>query len=137
MIDNDILTSNLEEMIRSEPLVNVDLLIGVTADEALYFAEEHIFNYLPEKHRSKPGSKLFSQSSSSSSKKSPPSMSFDGNQFDESKFFKKSEFIKTYLQTNYPTYLCFYDEIRARYMPDIDQQTNLTVIARQYTNLIR
>src|SRR5690349_2291459 len=55
IIDNDILTNDLEELIRTGPLINVDILIGVTADEALYFAEEHIFNhYLPRKYRTNP-----------------------------------------------------------------------------------
>jgi len=46
---------------------------------------------------------------------------------------KKNKYIKSYLQTNYPNHLCFYDEIQARYMPN---QHNLTEIAQRYTNLI-
>ena len=134
VIDNDILTPNLEQMIRSEPFVNVDLLIGATADEALYFAEEHMFNYyLPNKDGSISGSKPSSRSSSS--RKSPSSSA--SMSFDDSIFSKKKEYIKTYLQTNHPNYICFYNEIQARYMPDLDQQKNLTTIARQYTTLIR
>ena len=134
MIDHDILSDNLEQMIRSEPFVKVDLLIGVTADEALYFAEEHIFNYyLPREYPSRKSSKA---SSRASSRKSLPT-SFDDDRFDDTTFFKRNEYIKTYLQTNYPNYLCSYNEVQARYMPDIDHQTNLTAMARQYTNLMR
>lgn len=130
MIDHDILTDNLEQMIRSEPFVKIDLLIGVTADEALYFAEEHLFNYyLPREYSSRRGSKA-------TSKKSLP-VSFDDDRFDGTSFFKHNEYIKTYLQTNYPNYQCSYNEIQARYMPDTDHQTNLTAMACQYTNLMR
>ncbi|CAF4540803.1 unnamed protein product, partial [Rotaria magnacalcarata] len=43
---------NLEDLIRTGPLTNVDILIGATDDESLYFAEDHIFHhYLPKKYR--------------------------------------------------------------------------------------
>jgi hypothetical protein len=126
VIDNDILNPNLEQMIRTGPLTNIDLLIGVTADESLYFAEEHIFNYyLPKKYRQP-------KTNSRSSTKS-----IEYEQSNGFSFFKKNKYIKNYLQTNYPNYLCFYDEIQARYMPDLKHQHNLTDIARRYTNLIR
>jgi hypothetical protein len=129
VIDNDILSNNLEQMIRTGPLTNVDLLIGVTADESLYFAEEHIFNYyLPKKYRQNPLLKANSRSSIKS---------IEHDQSHGFSFFKKNKYIKNYLQTNYPNYLCFYDEIQARYMPDLEHQHNLTEIARRYTNLIR
>ncbi len=133
VIDNDILTDNLEEMIRTGPLVNVDLLIGVTADESLYFAEEHIVNhYLPKKYRKNPLSTIEKRST-----KSPIIKSIESNQPRGFSYFKKTNYIKNYLQTNYPNQICFYDEIQARYIPDINQENNLTEIAHRYTNLVR
>jgi carboxylesterase type B len=109
-------------MIRTGPLINVDMLIGVTADESLYFAEEHMFNhYLPKKYRSRSLTKINSTKLIEQDK----SHGFF--------YFKKNKYIKNYLQTNYPNHLCFYDEIQARYMPN---QHNLTEIAQRYTNLI-
>ena len=102
---------------------NVDILIGVTADESLYFAEEHIFHhYLPRKYRINP-----STTQRSLTTKQPLGYSY----------FKKNKYIKNYLQTNYPHLLCFYEEIQARYMPSTIQQENITEITHLYTNLVR
>jgi Carboxylesterase family len=131
VIDNDILTDNLEELIRNEPLVNVDILIGVTADESLYFADEHLFNhYLPKKYRRNSSSiKMTTQINSSNIISFEQTRGFS--------YFKKNKYIKNYLQTNYPKHFCFYDEIQARYMPEKIHQHNLTSIAQHYTDLIR
>jgi len=140
VIDNDILTNNLEQLIRTGPLINVDILIGATADESLYFAEEHIFNhYLPNKYRTNPLSITNSRLSNRqiTSTKSSPIKSIEYEQPRGFSYFKKNKYIKNYLQTNYPNYLCFYDEIQARYMPDINHQHNLTEVAYHYTNLVR
>jgi hypothetical protein len=114
-------------VIRTGPLNNVDILIGVTADESLYFAEEHIVNhYLPKKYRT---------NSSNIQKNSRKSITFE--QSHGFSYFKKNQYIKNYLQTNYPNYLCFYDEIHARYMPERNHENNLTDIAHRYTDLVR
>lgn len=144
IIDNDILPKDLEGLIRMGPLGNVDILIGVTADEALYFAEEHIFNhYLPRKDRTTPtltttqrpttkSSELTSSIQNLVTKKSienDPPRGFS--------YFRKNNYIKNYLKTNYPEHLCYYEEIQRRYMPTFKHQHNLTETARLYTNLVR
>jgi hypothetical protein len=125
-------------MIRTGPLVNVDLLIGVTADESLYFAEEHIFNhYLPKKYRINPSSRTTARSLMIKNSQFVSKKSTEHDQLRGFFYFQKNQYIKNYLQTNYPNHLCFYDEIQTRYMPDAIHQHNLTVIAQRYTNLIR
>jgi len=52
-------------------------------------------------------------------------------------YFRKNDYIRNYLKTNYPDRLCFYEQIQARYMPSINHQHNLTQTARLYTNLVR
>lgn len=52
-------------------------------------------------------------------------------------YFRKTNYIENYLQTNYPDHLCYYKEIQDRYMPNDEQQHNLTETARLYTNLVR
>ena len=147
IIDNDLFSSDLNAMIREGPLRNVDLLVGVTADEALYFAEEHIFNhYLPRKYRTSPSLTTTPRPTTSkpieptttttpvdySARRSidqdPPPRGFS--------YFRKNNYIKNYLQTNYPDRLCYFEEIRQRYMPELDHQHNLTETARLYTNLV-
>jgi phage-related protein len=112
-------------------LRNVDILMGVTADESLYFAEEHIFHhYVPRKYRTNPSTtqrSLTTKNKQLTSIEQPLGFSY----------FKKNKYIKKYLQTNYPHLLCFYDEIQARYMPSTIQQDNITEIAHLYTNLVR
>jgi len=126
VIDNDILTNDLKELIYTAPLVNTDILIGVTADESLYVAEEHMFHhYLPRKYRTNP---------------SMNSTTVKSTEYEQShgfSYFKKNKYIKNYLQTNHPSYLCFYEEIQARYMPRPIHQDNVTEIAHLYTNLVR
>ena len=52
VIDNDLLTDNLVQSIRTGPLTRVDLLVGVTADESAAFAREHMReHYLPKRDR--------------------------------------------------------------------------------------
>ncbi|CAF0722473.1 unnamed protein product [Didymodactylos carnosus] len=132
IIDDDILESNLEQMILEEPFRNVDMLIGVTADESLYFAEEHIFHhYLPRKYRTTP---------TVATTTTPLSLNAVKHQIDNEQqpkgfsYFKKNKYIKKYLQTNYPDHLCFHDEIKARYMPKTT--SNISEIAGLYTNLV-
>ena len=139
IIDNDILSNDLEELIRTGPLVNVDVLIGVTADEALYFAEEHIFNhYLPGKYRTTPT--LTTTQRPSTTKVTPPTSTKKSIELEPPRgfsYFRKNNYIKNYLKTNYPHHLCYYQEIQRRYMPSIHHQHNLTETARLYTNLVR
>lgn len=143
IIDNDILTNDLEELIRTGPLVNVDILIGVTADEALYFAEEHIFNhYLPGKYRTNPSltttqpSATIKTNGTSSTQNSAEKIT-EPEQPRGFSYFRKNSYIKNYLQTNYPDHLCYYEEIQRRYMPSTKHQHNLTQTAHLYTNLVR
>ncbi|CAF1027669.1 unnamed protein product [Rotaria sordida] len=142
VIDNNILTDNIEQLIRSGPLVNVDILIGATADESLYFAQEHIFHhYLPKKYRtiaylttnSRSSTLNNSQNNSTNSSSDKP---IEPEQPRGFFYFKKNKYIKNYLQTNYPNHLCFYEEIQARYMPQTIHQHNVTEIADLYTNLV-
>ncbi|CAF1539425.1 unnamed protein product [Adineta ricciae] len=142
IIDNDILPNDLEGLIRKGPLRNVDILIGVTADEALYFAEEHIFNhYLPRKYRT---------TTSLTTTQRPSTLKSNGfatttntmkkatetEQPQGFSYFLKNNYIKNYLKTNYPDHLCYYENIQARFMPHIDYQNNLNETARLYTNLV-
>lgn len=123
-------------MIRTGPLSNVDILIGVTADESLYFAEEHMINhYLPKKYRTN----SLSQTTLRTLTIPKPSIrkSIEQDQPRGVSYFKKNQYIKKYLEANYPQYLCFYKEIKSRYMPDKNQQNNLTEIAHRYTDLVR
>lgn len=122
---------NLEGQIRTGPLVNVDILIGVTADESLYFAEEHIFNhYLPNKYRT-------TFSITNNTRITSTKSSIEHEQLREFSYFKKNKYFKNYLQTNYPDHACFYEEIQARYMSKTNQQSNTAEIAHSYTNLLR
>ena len=120
------------------------MLIGVTADEALYFAEEHIFNhYLPPKYRTSP--------TLTTTPRPPPAKVNELNNVADNlprksieqehprgfNYFRKNKYIKNYLRTNYPEHLCYYEEIKARYMPNDRHQHNLTETARLYTNLVR
>ncbi|CAF4761215.1 unnamed protein product [Rotaria sp. Silwood1] len=131
VVDNDILTDNIEQMIRTGPLVNIDILIGATADESLYFAEDHIFrHYLPKNDRTI----AYLTGNLESSTKSSTGQSTEYEQPRGFSYFKKNKYIKNYLQTNYPNHLCFYDEIQARYMPHINHQHNVTEVAHLYTN---
>lgn len=109
--------------------------MGVTADEALYFAEEHIFHhYIPDKYRNNQHLTTTSRpiNDSSTGKRSididPPQGFF---------FFKKTDYIKNYIKTNYPDHLCYYEQIRQRYVPKPENQLNVTETARLYTNLVR
>lgn len=143
-IDNDILTPDLEELIRTGPLKNVDVLIGVTADEALYFAEEHIFNhYLPRQYRTNPTLTTTQRptttmnAASFNHTQSPIKKSTEPEQPRGFLYFRKNRYIKNYLKTNYPDHLCYYQEIQRRYMPSITNQHNLTETARLYTSLVR
>ncbi len=137
------MTSDLEELIRTGPLVNVDILIGVTADEALYFAEEHIFNhYLPRQYRTNPSLTTTQPTATMKnnafvSTQSPIKNSTETEQPRGFSYFRKNDYIRNYLKTNYPDHLCFYEQIQARYMPSINHQHNLTQTARLYTNLVR
>ena len=118
MIDNDILPNNLEQLIRSGPLVNIDILSGVTADESLYFAKEYLFHhYLPKKYRTV----------AADESKQPLEFSYS----------KKNDYMKSYLKKYYPRYLCFYKAIQARYTPLKVHQNNITEVTRLFTNLIR
>lgn len=143
VIDNDILTENLEELIRTGPLTNTDILIGATADESLYFAEDHIFqHYLPKKFRPIAYLGLDSTSSSTDDKqtstsKSPHSKSDSDEEPHGFSYFKKNQYIKNYLKSNFPNHLCYYDEIQARYMPAAMHKNNVTEVAHYYTNLVR
>ncbi len=144
IIDNDILTNDLEELIRTGPLVNVDVLIGVTADEALYFAEEHIFNYyLPKQYRTNPTLTTTQRPVTIKTNESNLTQnlinkkSIENEQPRGFRYFKKTRYIKNYLKTNYPEHLCYYEEIKRRYMPSVKHQHNLTETARLYTNLVR
>ena len=143
IIDNDILPNDLEGLIREGPLRNVDILIGVTADEALYFAEEHIFNYyLPKKD---------SKTTFSTTTQRPSVVKSNGfatttntmkkatgtEQLQGFSYFLKNNYIENYLKTNYPDHLCYYENVQARFMPHIDYQNNLNETARLYTNLVR
>jgi hypothetical protein len=129
VIDNDIILDNLEKQIRSGPLVNVDMLIGVTADEALYFAGDHILHhYLPKKYRTNPPSRRTSQSWTKSPEHEQP-RGFS--------YFKKNKYIRNYLKSNYPDHLCYYEDIQERYMPKTIDEHNATEIAQLYTNLLR
>ncbi|CAF4968960.1 unnamed protein product, partial [Rotaria socialis] len=142
VIDNDILTDNLEDLIRTGPLTNVDILIGATADESLYFAEDHIFHhYLPQKYRTMAYLTLNSRTATTNSNQTPSSKSSDTKptEYEEPigfSYFKKNPYIKNYLKSNYPDLLCYYDEIQARYMPAATYQNNVTVVAQLYTNLV-
>ncbi|CAF0801892.1 unnamed protein product [Rotaria sp. Silwood1] len=142
IIDNDILSNNLEELIRTGPLVNVDLLVGVTADEALYFAEEHIFNhYLPRKYRTSPSLTTTQRPSTTKTNEinivqNRTEKSIENEHPRGFSYFRKNNYIKNYLKTNYPDHLCYYEEIQARYMPSSKHQHNLTETARLYTNLV-
>jgi len=144
IIDNDILTNDLDELIRTGPLVNVDVLIGVTADEALYFAEEHIFNhYLPGKYRTNPTLTTtprpvaIKNNELNVTQNSVNKKSIENEQPRGFRYFRKNRYIKNYLKTNYPEHLCYYEEIQRRYMPIAKHQHNLTETARLYTNLVR
>ncbi|CAF2143883.1 unnamed protein product [Rotaria magnacalcarata] len=142
IIDNDILPNDLEDLIRTGPLVNIDVLIGVTADEALYFAEEHIFNhYLPKQYRT--SSSLTTTQASSTTKLNEShteqnliTKSIENEQPRGFSYFRKNRYIKNYLKTNYPNHLCYYEEIQRRYMPSSKHQQNVTETARLYTNLV-
>ncbi|CAF1212043.1 unnamed protein product [Rotaria sordida] len=142
IIDNDILPNNLEELIRTGPLVNVDILIGVTADEALYFAEEHIFNhYLPRKYRTNPSltttqRPLTTKTNEINILHNRTEKSIENEHPRGFSYFRKNNYIKNYLKTNYPDHLCYYEEIQARFMPSSKHQHNLTETARLYTNLV-
>lgn len=139
----------MEELIRKGPLRNVDILIGVTADEALYFAEEHIFNhYLPRKYRTSQSLTTTQRTSTATTTtttttEGPAPTATPIRRTTETEpprgfsYFRKNNYIKNYLKTNYPDRLCYYDNIQARYMPRIDDQHNLTETARLYTNLVR
>ena len=126
VVDDDLVTNDLKQAIRTGPLRNVDILLGVTADESFHVAEEHIFHrYVPRKHRT-------NRSSTSTSR------SFiDDERARGLSYFRNSNYVKKYLQTNYPEYLCFYEEIRARYTPASNQQGNISEIARLYGDLVR
>ncbi len=130
-------------MIRTGPLKSVDVLIGVTADEALYFAEEHIFNhYLPKEYRTNPSLTTTQRPSTIktneiNSTQSPIKKSIENEQPRGFKYFRKNKYIKNYLKTNYPDHLCFFDNIHKRYMPGSKHRHNLTETARLYTNLVR
>ena len=139
IIDNDILSNNLEDLIRQGPLKNVDILIGVTADEALYFAEEHIFNYYaPKQHRTNPPlTTTTTRPTTVSSLDGMQRRSLESDPPRGFSYFRKTNYIKNYLKINYPDYLCYYEDIRTRYIPNRDQQQNLTETARLYTNLVR
>lgn len=133
----------MEELIRTGPLVNVDVLIGVTADEALYFAEEHIFNhYLPGKYRTNPSLTTTQRPSTvkpndTDTHQSQTEKSFEHEHPRGFSYFRKNNYVKNYLKTNYPEHLCYYEEIERRYMPSSKHQHNLTQTARLYTNLVR
>ena len=136
IIDNDILTANLEELIRTGPLKNVDVLIGVTADEALYFAEEHIFNhYLPGQYRTNP-TLTTTKTNDINSISSTTKKSIDNDPPQGFSFFRKNRYIRNYLKTNYPEHLCYYDQIHKHYMPTKANRHNLTETAQLYTNLV-
>ncbi|CAF0985298.1 unnamed protein product [Adineta steineri] len=141
-IDNDILTNDLEELIRKGPLKNVDILIGVTADEALYFAEEHIFNhYLPRQYRTHQSLTTTQRPSTIkpndfNTTQSPIKKITETEQPRGFSYFRKNQYIRNYLKTNYPNHLCYYESIQARYMPSVNDQHNLTETARLYTNLV-
>lgn len=116
-------------------MTNIDILIGVTADESVHFAKEHIFNhYIPKKYRSKYASWLPYRSTS---KNTSISSSLTATIKEIYSHIQKSQYMKTYLQINYPNYLCFYDEIHERFFPDKSHQHNLTALVRSYTNLVR
>ncbi|CAF2120363.1 unnamed protein product [Rotaria magnacalcarata] len=142
VIDDDILTDNLEDLIRTGPLTNVDILIGATDDESLYFAEDHIFHhYLPKKYRTMAYLILNSRTSTTNNNQTHSSKSSDTEpaEYEEPlgfSYFKKNPYIKNYLKSNYPNLLCYYDEIQARYMPAAMYQNNVTVVAHLYTNLV-
>jgi hypothetical protein len=133
----------LEELIRTGPLRNVDILIGVTADEALYFAEEHIFNhYLPRKYRTNPmltttQRPLTIKNNGLNSTPNPIKKSIENEQPRGFDYFRKNNYIKNYLKTNYPDHLCYYEEIQRRFVPNANDQHNFTETARLYTNLVR
>lgn len=97
---------------------NIDILLGVTADESLSIAEEHIFS--PYLSTTSPRRSLTEQEQARSLVQ-----------------FRKHEYIKKFLQANHPEYLCFYDEIRARYSPMKKDQHDVTQTTRLYTDLIR
>ena len=138
IIDHDILPDDLEELIRTGPLVNVDVLIGVTADEALYFAEEHIFNhYLPGKYRTAPILTTTPRPVPINSTLNPIKKPTESELPRGFSYFRKNNYIRNYLKTNYPDHLCYYEAIQRRYMPSTHQQHNLTETARLYTNLVR
>ena len=130
-------------MIRTGPLKSVDVLIGVTADEALYFAEEHIFNhYLPKEYRTSPSLTTTQRPSTIkpneiNSTQNPIKKSIENDQPRGFKYFRQNKYIKNYLKTNYPDHLCFFENIQKRFMPSSKHQHNLTETARLYTNLVR
>ncbi|CAF0737223.1 unnamed protein product [Didymodactylos carnosus] len=135
IIDDDILESNLEQMIHDEPFRSVDMLIGVTADEALYFAEEHIFHhYLPRQYRSTPTPTSYSTITTSTSVTAMKGQMDNEVQPRGFMYFTKNKYIRKYLQTNYPHHLCFYEEIERRYMPKT--KSNLSEISHLYTSLV-
>ncbi|CAF1671213.1 unnamed protein product, partial [Adineta ricciae] len=117
VVDDDIIPFDLEHMIRTGHLKNIDVLIGVTADESLSIAEEHIFSpYL----------------STTSLRRTLT----EQEQVHSLIHFRKHEYIKKFLQVNHPEYLCFYDEIRARYTPMKKDQHNVVETTHLYTDLI-
>ena len=139
IIDNDILTNDLEDLILTGPLVNIDILVGVTADEALYFAEEHIFNhYLPRKYRTNPSLTTTEQlSTKRTSKMQNFNQSIENEYSHGFSYFRKNDYVKNYVKINYPNHLCYYGEIQKRYMPIGKHQHILTKTAHLYTNLVR
>ncbi|CAF3651944.1 unnamed protein product [Adineta steineri] len=129
VVDNDLVIDNFEQLIHTGSLVNTDILIGVTADESLYLAEEHIFyNYLPKQNRKNSSIVTNSRSSAKSITEYEQIHGFS--------YFKKKKFIKNFLKKYHPEYLCFYEEIEAQYMPKIKRERSLTEIAHLYTNLV-
>ncbi len=109
----------------------------------MYFAEEHIFNhYLPGKYRTAPTLTTTQRPSTIknhdfNSTPNPIKKSIETELPRGFWYFRKNNYIRNYLKTNYPDHLCYYEEIQRRYMPSTHHQHNLTETARLYTNLVR
>ena len=123
VVDHEIVSDHLEELIRNGPLTNVDILIGTTADESLYFAEQY------DIHHSDPSTNDRADVSSL------PSV--EPTTVPRYSYFQKTEYIRHYLKNYYPNHLCYYDEIQARYESKSTQEHNIMETSRLYTNLVR
>ncbi|UJR31335.1 hypothetical protein I4U23_018832 [Adineta vaga] len=134
VVDDDLIFHDFEYVIRTGSLRNIDILIGVTADESLSTAEEHIFyHYLPKNGRPTDLHSSISKNIRTSSTRRSLTVNEQAHGFS---YFRKNNYIKKYLQTNHPEYLCFYDEIRTRYTPMKNHQHNVTETTRLYTDLV-